>query len=247
MRADSDNWVAEVALQYNDTYTEIQEAGTITTSLTANAELYPAAHVAITNTADANNTSVQHKTGYYIENNPDDPNNPGKITKDQYDALPDDDARAEYDEELTSAATNWYYKIADKPTESGSSKAPTYLTSSNLESYVVHKICYVTMAAGSNAGTDLKVSEVTFGAVTGGSATLEPVKVLVTSATAAAEFDNEHNSSDTVLASTVTDSGVIRIDIYIYYDGNHEDVSTANVANLDGANISITFAVAENN
>ena len=218
----------------------IQAANSISTELTVNAEdakVYPAAHATIANTADADNATVEHETGYYyLTSNPED-----KITKAAWEAK-DPSVQGDYTKEVTSPATNWFYKIANDPTTSTSSKAPTYLTS--IEGYVIHKTCYVTLAAGSNDATNLIVEKVKLTSNnTAASGTFAPVKILVTSATAAIELDSDHTSSSTPLATTLTDDEVVQIDIYIYYDGNHSSVYTNNVANLDGANISITFAV----
>ena len=224
----------------NDTYTEIQNAGTITTELAVDAEaakLYPAAHATITNTTDADNANVQHETGYYYLTS----DSTQKITKADWEAK-EPTEKENYTKEVTDPFTNWFYKIADAPTASTSSKAPTYLTSTT--GYVIHKTCYVTLAAGSNDATNLRVSALTLTSNnTATAGTYAPVKVLVTSPTAAVELDSTTTSSDTVLAATLTDDAVVQIDIYIYYDGNHSSVYTANVANLDGANISITFDV----
>lgn len=223
-----------------DELTEIQSANSITTALTVgteDAKVYPAAHATIANTADADNATVEHETGYYYLIS----DSTQKITKADWEAKQPSE-QANYEVEKTAPSTNWFYKIADAPTASTSSKAPTYLTST--AGYVIHKTCYVTLAAGSNDATNLRVKNVTLTSNnTAASGTFAPVKILVTSATAAVELDSTTTSSETVLAATVTDEAVVQIDIYIYYDGNHASVYTANVANLDGANISITFDV----
>lgn len=144
-----------------------------------------------------------------------------------------------------STLTNWYYKVADTPGASTSTGEKTTLTS--FDGYVLRKTVYITLAAGSNEAANLKVTGATFAsnnsATGSGTKTFEPVKVVVASSTAVVELDKSTTSSATVLAASLSDSTVITLDIYIYYDGNNDAVYTNNVANLDGATISLTFGV----
>ena len=142
------------------------------------------------------------------------------------------------------SAGNWYYQVADDPTASVSHSEKKVLGS--LDGYVLHKVVYVTLAKGSSSANNLKVTGATItsnATATGGSKTLTPVKILVTSSTAVVELDSTHTSSDTPLATTVTDGAVIQLDIFIYYNGADEAVYTNNIANLDGAKIDLTFGV----
>lgn len=142
--------------------------------------------------------------------------------------------------------SNWFYKLADEPDASESTKEANVLTSENYLDYVIHSVCYITVAKGSNPAANLVVDEVTVasnGSASGASATFAPVKILVATSYAAAEFSQTVVSSNTVLADEVTDDSVVQIDVFIYYDGEDEAVFTNNTANLDGAQISIKFAV----
>lgn len=225
----------------DDTAAAIQTAGTITTALTvdsAAAQVYPSAHDAVTNTADATATNVSNVYRYHLTSD-----DTQTITLEQYAALSSGD-KALYTADNRNG-TNWYYKIADAVDASTSTKGANYLTTVDA-TYVIHKTCYVTLAAGSNDASNLKVTGMAIASnstATGGSATITPVKVLVTTATAAVELDSTTTSSDTVLAATVTSSAVVQIDIFIYYNGNDAAVYTNNVANLDGATIDLTFGV----
>ena len=141
---------------------------------------------------------------------------------------------------------NWYYQIGDAPTASTSTKAKNYLTAENINKYVIHKVCYITVTIGSNPAENLVVSNVTItsnNAATGQDPTLAPVKIVVASSTAVVELDSEHTSSDTVLVASITDQTLVAIDIFLYYDGNNASVYTNNTANLDGADIDIEFSV----
>lgn len=141
---------------------------------------------------------------------------------------------------------NWYYRRGDAPNASTSTKPKTVLSSANFANYVIHKVCYITVAIGSTPATNLVVSEVTItsdGTATGANTTLAPIKIVVATSTAVAELDSEHTSSDVVLAANIDDTTLIAVDIYLYYDGNHESVYTNNMINLDGASIDIEFSV----
>lgn len=141
---------------------------------------------------------------------------------------------------------NWYFKYADAPNASESTRAANVLTSENYANYVIHYVCYVTVAKGSNPATNLVVGEVSMtpnGSATGDNATIAPIKVLVATENAVAELDATTLTSDTVLASEVTDTDVVQIDILVYYNGEDAAVFTNNTANLDGASIDITFEV----
>ncbi|HBR31143.1 MAG TPA: hypothetical protein DD733_03560 [Clostridiales bacterium] len=141
---------------------------------------------------------------------------------------------------------NWYTAKADTPT-AGTLKegTKTALTVDNFSQYVIKKTIYVTLATGSNDATDLVISDAEFTAVDGtGDTTITPVKVVVASSTAVVEVDSTTVFPSTdVLAATVTDAATVKLDIYVYYDGNDAAVYTNNVANLDGAGIVLTFSI----
>lgn len=142
----------------------------------------------------------------------------------------------------TEAATesNWYYKIATAPGASTSSGDEKPL--GTFSEYVVHKTVYITVAKGSNAATNLKVSATI---TAKNSKTITPVTVLVTTATdnAMAELHSGALSSETVLADSISDTQVVAVDIFIYYNGEDSAVYTNNKADLDGASIVLTFKV----
>ena len=224
-----------------DTLSEIQTANSTTTALTVaagDAAVYPSAHDSIANTAAATSTEVSNLKQYYLTSD-----NSQKITIDAYNALDAED-KALYTAENANG-TNWYYRVADAVTASTSTKQKNYLATIDAN-YIIHKVCYVTLAEGSPAASNLKVTNAAF--TTNGTsseleATFAAVKVLVTSSTAAVELDSANPSSNTALAASVTNDAVIQLDIFLYYDGNHTSVYTNNMANLDGANVSLTFGV----
>jgi hypothetical protein len=151
----------------------------------------------------------------------------------------------------TAASTvgNWYFKVADLPTASTSTGSSTALTADNFGDYVLHKTVYVTLASGAQAATNLVVSDMTItsnNTASGNQTTIAPVKVLVTSADAAVELDSTTRSSNTALAANVTNAAVVPLDIWLYYNGNDAAVFTNNIANLDGANVTLQFSVTYN-
>lgn len=150
------------------------------------------------------------------------------------------------DTDTAEVPGNWYFRVADAPTASGSTTAATALTSTNFGDYVIHRKVYVTLKPGSESATNLVITGSTFDSdstVSTNDATFDPVRVLVTSSTAAVELDSAHTSSNTALSSTVTDQSLVELDLWIFYDGNDADVFTTNKANLDGAEVEIQFGV----
>ena len=225
-----------------DTASEIQTANTTSTALTVGTEeakVLPSAHGTITNTATATATDVSNLHHYQLIAEPH-----TEASLEEYAGMTNEQ-KALY-EGVNQAGTNWYYKIADSATASASTKGAHYLATVD-SAYIIHKICYVTLAAGSNDATNLRIKSAVVASnstATGGDATIDPVKVLVTSANAAVEFGAPGVTNDsTVLAGTVTDDAVVQLDIFIYYNGADAAVYTNNVANLDGATVDFTFDV----
>ncbi len=220
------------------------QAGNLTTAdlSSVNAQVSPVAHDAIANTADATATDVSNIKQYALISD-----TTQKITIDSYNALSAAN-QALYQAE-NAAGTNWYYQVADAVTASTSTKQKNYLATLDTN-YIIHTTIYVTMSVGSNDASNLKVKEVSFDMTNvknGASETMNPVRVLVTSASNSAEFSARTPTtglpSDVVLASSVTSAALVPIDIFVYYDGNDADVFTNNAANLEGATIGLTFDV----
>ena len=203
-------------------------------------KLLPSAHDTIENTADALENGIDH--GYALKTNV-----ATTITSAAYAELTEEN-KALY--EQIPGDTNWYYQVADSAGASTSSKIKNYIplvTNDVDPNYVIHKTVWVTLAVGSNDASNLAVKECNVEALeeaTGNSSTITPVKVLVTSATAAVEFGSTGATDNaTVLAEDVDDETAIQLDIFLYYNGADAAVYTNNVANLDGAEVSLTFDV----
>jgi hypothetical protein len=152
----------------------------------------------------------------------------------------------------TTAATvgNWYTANNNNPASANDSVKNIHdLEASGtyqFDKYVIKKTVYLTLAVGSEHAHNLTVTPTI--TLKGESPTdITGVRVLVATGSNYAILDSTmsgvaqslHATSDT----TFTDSTVVTVDIYIYYDGEAAAVYTNNAANLAGANISLAFDV----
>ena len=110
---------------------------------------------------------------------------------------------------------------------------------------------YVTLAKGSDAATNLRVSDFTMSVGTAGKTDLSPVRVIVAADVAGdagewQEFsyaDNGAVEGGTVLATNLSDTTVVALTVYIYYDGNAANVTTDKFDTLSDAQISFNLTV----
>lgn len=149
-------------------------------------------------------------------------------------------------ETITKAAeaavdqNKWYTGFSADPTKV-EMNAGTKQTLTAFTGYVIHKQVWVTVAKNSTPVKDLSVSA-TIGSKSTG--TITQAKVLVASSDAAAELSSAATAPTTKLTgatTTITDSAVVALDIYIYIDGNDSAVYTNNFNSLDTATISLSF------
>lgn len=149
-------------------------------------------------------------------------------------------------ETITKAAeaavdqNKWYTGFSADPTKV-EMNAGTKQTLTAFTGYVIHKQVWVTVAKNSTPVKDLSVSA-TIGSKSTG--TITQAKVLVASSDAAAELSSATTAPTTKLTgatTTITDSTVVALDIYIYIDGNDSAVYTNNFNLLDTATISLSF------
>lgn len=134
------------------------------------------------------------------------------------------------------APENWFYKTSDDPSlygGDGHESAATALTA--LTGYVLVNEFSVSLAAGANPMSNIKVGTCTL--TTSGDAA---VKVLVATATASEEF-GATGSGSTTLQASLTDSTVMYVRIYIYWDGADSDVYTNGIADLQNTSVVVTF------
>lgn len=122
-----------------------------------------------------------------------------------------------------NTATNWKVAKSDDPTKPEVDADQTALAANaDLTKYVLTKTVYVTVAKDAVAATNLKVSQLTLPANTG-------IKAFIATSTAGTAA-----ADSTVLADSISDSTVIQVNIYLYFDGTDANVYQTNLANLKG-------------
>ncbi len=137
-----------------------------------------------------------------------------------------------------AAVGSWYTGFSADPSAVTLDNA-TKTTLTSYDNYVIHKQVWITVAKNSSPVKELKVKATIAAA---GSKTITQAKVLVTSASAAAEMSSASPSPTTILSSgNITDTTVLPLDIYIFIDGNDSAVYTNNFNNLDTATINLEF------
>ncbi|MBE6643776.1 MAG: hypothetical protein E7612_00190 [Ruminococcaceae bacterium] len=145
----------------------------------------------------------------------------------------------------------WYTaEGTDAATSSVKADSITALTEGDFGEYVVRYRYYVALASGSNAKDYLEVAELKIEASTEGGNVISPVRVVVACGDVLVEFDPSKTSSDVDLmgadeADVMNAGEVYEIFVYVYYDGNDNSVTTNNLPNLSGANITLKLAVGD--
>lgn len=128
--------------------------------------------------------------------------------------------------------TNWKVAYSSKPDEPQIEKETTALTAQDdLTKYVLEETVYVTVAKDAVAAKNLKVSEVTIPANKG-------IKVVIATSTAGsgvlANGTDLTSQASLIGTSTITDTTVITVKIFVYFDGADSNVYQTNLANLTG-------------
>lgn len=143
---------------------------------------------------------------------------------------------------------NWYTAASNNPNDhtaaDGSEKTLAQL-GVELGGYVRKETVYITVTKDSTKATNLTVSAKVAKATSDSeTADITPIRVLVVCGDEYVEFDSTKKvSGDVVIAAEIASSALTQVDIYIYYDGNDQKVTTNNAKNLDGATIDLTFTV----
>ena len=146
------------------------------------------------------------------------------------------------------APANWYTKGANDVGSSASSKDPIALSSSNFGQYVAKYTFYVVLAENSNSAQNLKVNSFSIAAsadsaAEGDALTLDPVRAVITCGTNYVEVKSGDSAPATVLSNTVDNTNVLTVNVYIYYDGNDEDVYSNNIMNIQDVDFTFTLSV----
>lgn len=141
---------------------------------------------------------------------------------------------------MAADANNWYYTYSDNPANSTGGALNGYdIAPEDFGKYVLVNRFSITVAQGSNPLEDLIVTDC---AITSSSSDgAIAVKVIVATSEAAVEFDKDTTASSTSLAAVVTDSDVVPVDIYVYWNGNDQAVYTNNFDKLKDISVAITF------
>jgi hypothetical protein len=163
---------------------------------------------------------------------------------------------------LTDQNIDWYYQYSKSTTTSNTDTTTKKYLSTNKTSfdsgvtfsnYVVKQTFYVTTAANTDPATNLYVSSITISKADT-SKTYLPVKVLVTCGSNSSEFsetnasisyDSSANSNRLaeIVGKSDVNSGVTEVNVYIYYDGTNENLTSANYTNISGVEVSIQLSV----
>lgn len=139
-------------------------------------------------------------------------------------------------------AGNWYWYNAEKTSAPGEgSNAKQTLT--DVTGYVITKTVYMTIVKETPELSDI---EATVKITAAGTKNIDAAKVVLAVYSDATdkgvkEFDKANTAATALGTGKVTSDTLIKVNIYIYIDGTNAAIFTDNAANLDTANIEITF------
>ena len=151
--------------------------------------------------------------------------------------------------QITNAATaaeytNWYTAEAAAPS-AATMAAGTARQLTAFTNYVVVQNFYLTVAAGANGANNLSLTSTISQYSTGND--VNAVKYLITTSDGGYAAISTANNGTPVSISgsntTLSDSIVLTVTLYIYYDGNEEHVYTNNAAQMLGGTIALSFTV----
>jgi hypothetical protein len=154
-------------------------------------------------------------------------------------------AEAETDNKLS----NWWYSYSTDPADDGETDKlvttdgdSTFdIAHADISNYILINEFHIATATGSNALSNLRVKNCTITPATGGA---QAVKVLVAGADGCEEFSGvggNGNGTSVLQTANVTDSALSTVKVYIYWDGQDDDVNTNNIANLKSTSVSVVF------
>jgi hypothetical protein len=165
---------------------------------------------------------------------------------------------------ITDYNIGWYYQYSKSTTtsnETGNVTDKVTLADTNgnafksnitFSDYVLKQTLYVTTAANTDPAANLYVSSITITNTSTTNQTDLPVKVLVTcgakyvefsSTTSNISYDTTANSNQLAAIVGNSSNSVAEVNVYIYYDGTNEKVTSANYNNIAGVQVSLTLSV----
>jgi hypothetical protein len=135
-----------------------------------------------------------------------------------------------------ATVTNWFTANALAPNAAAIDTASARQLTSFTD-YVLVKTVYLTVASGSDPANNFTITP-TFTQTSGGT-DITAAKVLVTTSDGGfANLSSANNGTAVDIKgsnTSLTDSTVLTVNFYIYYDGDEAPVYTNNMANLKGA------------
>lgn len=139
-------------------------------------------------------------------------------------------------------AGNWYWYNAEKTSAPGEGSNEKQ-TLTDVTGYVITKTVYMTIVKETPALSDI---EATVKITAAGTKNIDAAKVVLAVYSGATdkgvkEFDKANTAATALGTGEVTSDTLIKVNIYIYIDGTNAAIFTDNAANLDTANIEITF------
>lgn len=155
-------------------------------------------------------------------------------------------ASAVTNQATAAVQSNWWTANSDDPGDATNHTINVAkLTAANFSDYVIKKTVYLTVAKGANKATNLKVTPAFAKTGTADQTDYTGVKVLVaTSDGGFATLTKDSAKTDISGSNTaLTDTTVLTVDLYIYYDGKDSTVYSNNYSKLAGADVTFTFEV----
>ena len=146
------------------------------------------------------------------------------------------------DAAAADTAANWFWYNAEKTSAPGEGSNQKN-TLSDVTGYVITKTVYMTIVAGTPSLSDIEATVVITAA---GDKNIDAAKVLLAVYSGGTdkgvkEFGKDNTTSTSLVTGDVTDSTLVKVNIYIYIDGADASIYTDGTSNLDTAQIDITF------
>ncbi|QOS38929.1 hypothetical protein DYE49_00040 [Treponema rectale] len=147
--------------------------------------------------------------------------------------------------------TKWFTGVSADPASPTMTGTKTYIDDGAFATYVKKFTYHFTVALGTNPATDLKVSNLTIapgdGELNTGN-TLSPVKALVVGADGLEEFGYAQDGTAgnvKLFTGSLTDTTTTSVSVYLYYNGEDENLYSNNKAKLEGATVTVKFTCTE--
>lgn len=130
----------------------------------------------------------------------------------------------------------WYYMYSDSVSDStGNTSTKTTLAAVSMGAYVLDDAYSLTVAKGSKPIKNIKCT------ATIQEMTSSAIRVLVVTDTDAWTLDKTTTVSGVLSSSNLTENDVIHVAVYVYYLGSETDITTNNIPNIGGTNITLSF------